>query len=380
MLDTIVLTLNHGMFTILERDRFTPSASGLYDQKGGYHLGGRANMKCTQNPTATELKRGIYKPRLTVSKRPNREGGFDMPLKVEFSAPKLLYGNNFDELSDTDFTALSSKLLTTLKQMGVYVFEDNLKNAPVSSLHFSKNIPLNDYSTPYTYVKQLEKVNFNAILDTSKTDYFNGGSGIKAHANSYEIAFYDKIQDLRKAKTSPKRAYEADSQVQLELFDSLTKMKPFEVLRMEIRLGKKQKLKQILSKIGLDIVPTFQNMFKQDVAKKVLLYYLTIIEDAYPPILRYQFDDPVKFFNDFLIQNQNKRYSSAFKYVGVRAIMDLMGTNEFRNLLNKYNPSIWYALNKDMKKLKKLPETDTFNLLRDTVTNYQPLKLVDFQL
>ncbi len=380
MLDTIILTLNHGMFTILERDKFTPSASGLYDQEGGYRLGGRANMKCTQNPTASELRRGIYKPRLTITKRPNRKGGFDIPLKIEFSAPKMLYGNNFDELTDNDFNALTNTLIISLKQMGVYVFEEYLKEAPVSGIHYSKNIPLTDYSTPYTYLKQLEKVNFNAILDTSKTDYFNSGGGIKAHANSYEIAFYDKIQDLRKAKTSPKRAFEKDSQVQLELFDNLRKRKPFDVLRMEIRLGKKQKLKQILFKVGLNFEPTFRNLFKQGVSQKILLYYVDLLEDAYPPILRYQFDDPIKFFNDFLIQNQKKRYSSAFKYVGVRAIMDLLGTSEFRQLLNSHSPSMWYALNKDMKKLVHSDNQDTFSLLKETLTNYQPLKLVDFQL
>jgi hypothetical protein len=36
----------------------------------------------------------------------------------------------------------------------------------------------------------------------SQTDYFNGGSGIKAHSNSHEIAFYDKVQDLKRAKIS----------------------------------------------------------------------------------------------------------------------------------------------------------------------------------
>ena len=378
MIDTIVLTLNHGMFTVLDRDRFTPSASGLYDQT--YRLGGRANMKCTQNPTASELKRGIYKPRLTIYKRPNRQGGFDIPLKIEFSAPKMLFGNNFDELTDNNFPILITRLNNTLKEMGVFVFEDKLINAPVSAIHFSKNIPLTDYTIPYTYIKQLEKVNFNAILDTSQTDYFNGGSGIKAHTNSYEIAFYDKLQDLRKAKTSPKRAYEKDSQVQLGLFETITKRKPFEVIRMEVRLGKKQKLKQILSAIGLDIELTFKNLFSRDVSQKVLLHYLTAIENNYPPLLNYEYDTPEKFFTDFLINNPDKRLISALKYLGTRILLERLGVRGFRQLIDKYSNRAWYELNNNMKNLTQVNQVNVFALLKEAVTNYKPLKLVDFQL
>ena len=148
MIDTIVLTLKDGMFTILDRNKFTPSASVLYDQINRNYLGGRVNMKCVQNPTTTELKLGIYKPRLTLYKRPNKQGGSDMPLKIEFSAPKMLFGNNFDELTDSDFPNLLTKLKRTLKEMGVFILEDHLTSAPVSAIHFSKNIPLTDYTIP----------------------------------------------------------------------------------------------------------------------------------------------------------------------------------------------------------------------------------------
>lgn len=57
MIDTIVLTLKTGMFTILDHDKFNPSTKGI----------------------------------------------------IEFSIPKLLYGNNFDEITDTDFPLIIQK-------------------------------------------------------------------------------------------------------------------------------------------------------------------------------------------------------------------------------------------------------------------------------
>jgi hypothetical protein len=368
------------MFALLDKDKFTPSASGLYDQSGGYRLGGRANMKCVQNPTADELKRGIYKPRLTLSKRPNRLGGFDIPLKIEFSAPKMLLGNNFDELVDSDFPSLIAKLKNTLKQMDVFIQENHLINASVSAIHFSKNIPLTDYTTPYTYIKQLTKLNINQRLDTNQTDYRNEGHSFKYRANSFEITFYDKIKDLQQAKRGKGRAIEKDNDLQLGLFDPLSNRKPFEVLRMEVRLGKRQKLKQILSAIGLTIEPTFKNLFSQDIAQKVLLHYISEIESNYPPLLNYEYNTPEKFFTDFLISNPKKHLTSALKYLGMRVLFERLGVREFRQLIGRYSDNAWYGLNSDMKNLTQVNKVNTFQLLRDAITNYQPLKLVDFKL
>lgn len=380
MIDTIVLTLKTGMYTIFEPDRFSPSTRGLTDPTAGYYrLGGRSNITCKQNPTPNELKRGIYKPRLTVTKRINRAGNFEIPLKVEFSIPKLLYGNNFDELTDSDFPAVIQRLKAVLKEMGIYLFEKNLINAPVSSVHYSKNIALTDYTTPYTYIEQLTKLNINKRLDTNRTDFRNEGHSFKYRANSFEIVFYDKIKDLQQAKVSEKRAEEQDNALQLGLFDILTKKKPLEVLRVEIRLNKRQKINQILKKIGKEVEPTFTNIFSQDTAKKVLLYYINEIEEAYPPLLTYQYDSPKKFFTGFLVANPKVKLTPALKMLGLRALLDDIGIREFREMTKRYGNSAWYSLNKEMKKLGKTDEISVFSLLKDKITDFEPLKLLAIQ-
>ncbi len=380
MIDTIVLTLSSGMFTIIEKDRFSPSASGLYDRYIGYYrLGSRGNMKCTQNPTPAELRSGIYKPRLTVTKRLNRIGGYDIPLKIEFSAPKLLFGNNFDELVNEDFEPLLTKLVKSLKDMGVLVYSEVLRNASVSAIHFGKNIALTDYTTPYTYISKLQKVDFNSILDMSQTDYFNGGSGIKTHSNVHEMAFYDKLQDLKRAKISSKRSYEVDGQLQLGLFDAIMKKNPFEVLRMEVRIGNRQKLRQILKACGILLEPTFKNIFKLDVAQRILKNYITNIEQKYPAILRYPYNDPERFLADFLIANPSKQLDSAWKYVGLRVLLDKMGAPALRQMIGRNRQSVWHSLQADMKKLEIPDKTDVFAFLKEKINNYEPLRLVDYQ-
>ena len=108
MLDTIVLTLRQSEFEVKEMDAFSPSARGLY-QAPYFTLGKRGYVACVQNPTKGELEQGIYKPRLTLTKRKAR-GGYDHSLRIEFSAPKLIFGNNFRELEDRDFGRVMDRL------------------------------------------------------------------------------------------------------------------------------------------------------------------------------------------------------------------------------------------------------------------------------
>jgi len=380
MIDTIVLVLSAGMFAILDHDKFSPSTKGLYSSTDGfYRLGGRSNFTCKQNPTRNELKRGVYKPRLTATKRMNKAGKFEITMKIEFSIPKLLYGNNFDELTDEDFTTVIQKLNTILKSMGVYVFEQNLINAPVSSVHYSKNIILTDYSTPYTYLSQLAKLNINRRLDTNRTDFRNEGHSFKYRANSFEIVFYDKIKDLQQAKVSDKRAEEAENTIQLNIFDTLKKQKPFEVLRMEIRLNKRAKIRQILKKIGKEIEPTFINIFKQDTAQKVLLHFIDEIEESYPPLLTYRYKGLKKCIEELMIANPKLKPTQALELTAFRGLLEEMGVREYREMMKMHGNYHWYNLNNKMKKLNYKSVKSVFSLLREQIDIFEPVKLLAFQ-
>src|SRR5271156_5057181 len=96
MLDTIALTLDQHQFEVLEPDRFSPSARGLICAPY-YPLGARGHFACVLNPSKSDSNAGQYQPRLTLGKR-RVQTGFALTLRIEFSAPKLIFGNNFDEL------------------------------------------------------------------------------------------------------------------------------------------------------------------------------------------------------------------------------------------------------------------------------------------
>lgn len=364
MIDTIKLTLDRTMINMLHKDRFE---KGMANPARGY-------FTLVQNPIKNELTRGIYKPRLTLTNRFNCSGKSGETLSIELSLPKLIFGNNFDELTDQDFPAVTHRLQSILKEMGVFIYEGNLLNAPVSSIHYSKNIILTDYTTPHTYIKQLTKLNINKRLDTNQTDYRNEGHSFKYRANSFEVAFYDKVKDLQMAKVSEKRSEEKDNALQLDILDTISQKKPLEVLRIEIRLNRRQKIRQILKNIDKPVEPIFANLFNQDIAQKVLLHYLNEIEQAYPPLFAYEYNTPKKFFEDILISNPTLKPTQALELMGFRTLLNEIGVREYRQIIKNHGDYYWYSLNKKMKALKQGKDVNVFSMLKDRINKFEPIR------
>lgn len=378
MLDTIVLTLSEGMYTIFEPDKFEPSARLISDN--ATPLGGRGYIKVQQNPTKSELLAGSYKPRLTLTTRFNHTGRREPTLKIELSLPKLLFGNNFDELSDQDFEPVTDLLKSKLSEMGVKVWTPFLLNAPISSIHYSKNIPLTDGTTPHYLISKIKEANINLGLDVNQTDYRNDGTSYKWHASSYEVTFYDKVRDYLVAKKSEKRAIERkDNAIQLDLLNTIKPITPFEVLRMEIRLGTRQKIKQILKLIGTDVEPTYHNLFSQNIAQKVLLHYLDTIDQARPTLLDYAPKTPRELLAELTISNPTLSSTRILQLYGLKQALNSLDIRELRAILGNRKPTNWYKFMSVVQKLNLPPCSNPLAILRSHIQDFKPLKLLDYQ-
>lgn len=369
MIDTMKLILDKSMFWITEASLFQKERQNA----------SRGYFTLVQNPTKTELQTGLYKPRLTLTNRFNTSGQRGITLAIEFSAPKLLYGNNFDELTDNDFNAVIDKLEEVLKTMGIRVFHTLMLIAPVSAIHYSKNIPLIDGSTPNYLISKIKEANIPLALDVNQTDYRNDGHSYKWHSNSYEVAFYDKIKDLEMAKKSDKRAIEKDNTLQLNLFDGLTKRKKLEVLRMEVRINKRQKMRQLFNTLKIEKELVFQNLFTQSISQRVLLHYLSELERQRPKLLDYKKTNANSLLADLIINNPDIGVKRIIQLFGLKKVFDDFTPRELRTMFGKYSDRSWYRLFAEAKKIK-LPKTKSpFEDIRKNLTSFEPLKLVDFQ-
>lgn len=114
MIDTVVLSIPCKREDFNDLNIFTDSLDGIWEAPFRRLPNGYFNTK--RNPTSTEKMCNIYVPRLTLIKRVSN--GFHTELRIEFSIPKLIYGNNFQEVE-------LLRMYMTIKQKN---YEKEMKN------------------------------------------------------------------------------------------------------------------------------------------------------------------------------------------------------------------------------------------------------------
>jgi len=262
MIDTVILNIPQTNVRVVADGNARPwdlhSKSGIF-------------AKYTKNPPRG-LKDGIYRPRLTGMVRSVGRGQKISFLKIEFSAPKLIYNNNLDELVESDFGRVIETLYKRLTEVGVVINKVDLRQATVAAFHPSKNIVLVDGYTASFVAHEISKINLNLKFGLQKTSFRNGGQSLQGYTQAHAIVLYDKIADLAQPK---KRAIDKDqTPIQLSIFEHLREIQPsLEVLRLEIRLTQKQKINGLFRKLDLPIDPTFEQVFRKNVCQKVVRFY-----------------------------------------------------------------------------------------------------------
>jgi len=378
MLDTIVLTLARSYFEIIEPERFSPSANVLL-LPPHCSVGSRGKFTCVQNPTRADLQVGRYLPRLTLVKHILSNGSVVM-LRIEFSAPKLILGNNFDELEPRDFADALDVLYESLIDMGIKVSSDVLRKAPVSAIHYSKNIALRNYTTCSMVMSELDRIDLTRRLDLSHTDYRNGGQAIRYHANSFEITFYDKLKDMEQARYTEKRGMEWHYGAQLDTFRREVLPKELEVLRMEVRLGARAKIKSLLPQIGVNAELTFESLFDGRIAQAVLWHFWSHIRSRLPMMDMTQRPEDV-LATLATASNGKIGPGKLLQQLGSIMLIRSIGLRGAGAALGRYcSPRSWQRYKRD---LKALPSADGmgFSALKqvdEALARFEPLRIKSF--
>ncbi len=338
MLDTVILTIPRGSYR-LRPEAFTPNANIL-------KMSGNYLVKCVNNPTASDKKNGTYKPRLTLMKRMTRNGS-EIPLKIEFSVAKMLYGNNIDEVEEKDFEKVISALHETMLEMSVAVAKEDLRNASVSAFHPAKNIELDKGYTSSFVITELHKIDVSKKMDLNRDSFRNSGHSLQFYTNSHSLVVYDKVQDLKKPD---KRAMDKDQNaLQMSLFDTLTKKEKKEVLRIEARLAKKVKMNATLKKLGFATNPTFKDVFKKGLCQKVLLNYWDEVITGKNLFVFDVESNPKKTLDTIFKNKPNIKPKDALYLVGLR-VLSKEGIRDTRSVIERYaTPRTWYRIAEDLK-------------------------------
>ena len=334
MIDTIRIILEPEFFIITKPEYFEPSASymNVYPYS---KLSKDGSFTCTQFTPPKEIRKeigiGIYFPRLKY-KRIRIKDGWKAYLKIEFSAPKLLFGNNFKEVINADMQHVCDVLRERMRVMGVQVTNHDILHAQVVGIHFGKNIFISDYADCLTLLKAISSVKMNARLESAKTEYRNDGRIVRFRANNHELCFYDKLKDLHagihKAKS---RSIEEDNEIQAKM---LTVYEGQEVLRMEFRINDMKKYDALAKKIlPVYTYPEFGALFNADISKAFCNHFWDIIMDG---MYHLAFDSSqIKTVFEYLSQKQKWSESKVMTTIGAFCIAKEFGSTFLREFSHK---------------------------------------------
>ncbi len=307
-----------------------------------------------------------------------RRKGFrqDANVRIEFSVPKLLYLNNLDELEDKDFSEVIDVLQDRLKTMGIVVTKSLLEQASVSSVHFSRNIQLEDGYTVSHLISEMNKVNLRKSFDFAKTRFMNDGQSLYAHTTAHQLVIYDKVADLGKDK---KRAIDKDQpHYQRTLFEELSNdTEHCEVLRFEIRLNHKQKMGKVLEDLGYAKNPTFKDVFNSEMSRKVVeSYWQKLIKERNLGLFAISVSIKDILRTLFLADKTLKPKQAIYLLGLFQLARDEDGMRQLRTIISKRSHDrTWYRIAKDMQRASELI---TNNKLRNWVTQIDK-KLSDYQ-
>lgn len=379
MIDTVALTLQPDQFRIVRPEKFTPNAKSVMDILG-LRTRKVGMTKAICNPSKADAEQGISKPRMTLTGRVDKTGSYSVTLRVECSLPKLVYGNNFDELTDKDFEMVLDTLSERMAEQGVISAFHDLKYAEVSSIHYGKNIVLSDHATCGGMLRALSKVNVNGWFDVSKQDYRNDGHLYKIHSNDFELAFYDKVKDLEKAKKSTKRAYEQDTVIQQALLNLSDFDRRKQVLRIEVRLGSRRKIREVLGRIQNPAmaVPflTLEALYRQELAKRILCHYWEPYNRSLPIIATPAGKSSADLYQQIAAIKPKAKDAQILKLVAAYTIVDEIGWPGLKSVWTS-NPRTFLRLRKELDALDLASSyaVKGFEHIQQAMDKFDPLRL-----
>lgn len=315
-----------------------------------------------------------YVPAISYIERPMSGAGLRYELLVEASLPKLVYGNNLHEVKASDYEVILNLLRYKLLRYAIPTeYTESLGQAEVRKVDFCKNVEFTNGVLALSVVDSIGSADISRVYDIQKTDHKNGGTTHHIHTNCEDIVFYDKIFDLQQALRSPKRSEERNdfgAAMGLEEIAQKRKAGPYEVVRIEVRLSSKPKLRQMLNKVGEKPILTFENIYQPEIAKKILLFHLNNILGGLNATTL-ELDTPSNMLANVLARQQVRGPQATFAEVGFRLVANDMA-NDTRRLreivVARLGKDAWRRLEKYRKFLPRT-QIEALNHIRDEVEN-----------
>ena len=368
MIDTVTLVLARKRISRFDLDGDKKPLWNSHTRADGYE-------KFIRKPSKKERQSGLYFPKITGINSNGKNVLMPSRIKITFSVPKLLYGNNLDEVNSRQLDEVIEVLQMRLDMMGIKLSNESIRDASVATVDYSKNISLGNRYTVSYVIGELEKLNVRRGIEFAKAQYRNDGQGLIAQASEHSFVFYDKVPDLLKGRT---KAIDKDRVAgQIELAESLQGQN---ILRFEVRLATKRKINAVFIRLGYAKNPSLIDVLSEEKSMAVLRDYWAKATIGNGGIL---------FADKLLAKDLIRRILALQKHLKPRTMIYLVGLivlarerggmRELRNILGKsVGYRSWYRIVKTLKdisaSLTGLQPDKWYERIETALKSYQPFR------
>ncbi|MBD5401009.1 hypothetical protein HDR61_04705 [bacterium] len=325
--------------------------------------------KYVREITDEEKDRYGYFPSIEIHSYGDISDGY---LTLRFSIPRLIYGSNLFEIEENDFDKVVQTLIQKLRCIGIYVSENDIRDASIWELHTCQDFNMNNTVGVAQTLQNFHKLLFSKKLDNSITEYLHDDiekgnfiEGLKfgLKCKSYEVCFYDKYKQI---------CQDDKSREFMEAVKEQTAIK--EVLRFEYRLYNSQAVKRELSNCGLSRNLTFEEIFKKDVVQRLNKHVWDKLFEPRMKIISALGSNEEDILNR--LKSANITGKKAFDIYAAYHIYQsdggFSGNTELLGTASK-------IISRLIKKLDFLPPSEnsamekTFKMIKDRILNPQPM-------
>lgn len=180
---------------------------------------------------------------------------------IEIALPKVLYGQNLNEIYEHQWEEIIQAIYTMLLQFGIQISIDELRDTPhISRIDFCKNIVIR--SSVEDFIALLQKLKKQRSRTYSKYD-----TTVSYGTKKKRLVIYDKIKEVICNASSDESA---TTYKLAKLLITLQEVSDIHVIRVEQRLYGRQTIVRELKPLFNSEDITFKSLFSQKVASYIL--------------------------------------------------------------------------------------------------------------
>lgn len=222
-----------------------------------------------------ETTHGLTVPKVEIYESADSNiGVVNYEMKIAVSLPKLLFENSLCEIMPSDQQRVVDTMTERLSGVGIQILPSTIAAAPVSVVHFCKNIILLNSISFRRLLVELSRTDIGKAYDNTgdtRTKNKNSGQVLHFYSGSREWCFYEKIEDTKRPKNKSEDKHKTEYEKDLI---ELCGLKDTEVFRYEYRLKTAQTIK---SELNVALGRPYQtpvsltDLFSEGLWKSVLL-------------------------------------------------------------------------------------------------------------